>query len=64
MISQLLSACETIAGFATGRGKGPATRISRIGMPNGFFINDLLWFGDGATKKQRFPEALRLSPAK
>src|SRR5258708_440546 len=62
MISQLLSACETIAGFATGRGKGPATRISRIGMPNGFFINDLLWFGDGATKKTAVSRGFTIEP--
>ena len=51
MISQLLGACESIAGFAIRRGNDPASRVSRIGMPNGFFLNDLLWFGDGSTKK-------------
>ena len=29
---------------------GP-TRISREGMPNGFFLNDLLWFGDGGSEQ-------------
>ena len=31
---------------------GPAqTRISREGMPNGFFLNDLLWFGDAGSEQ-------------
>jgi hypothetical protein len=62
MISQLLSACESIAGFAIRRGNGPATRISRIGMPNGFFLNDLLWFGDGATKKTAVSRGFMIEP--
>src|SRR5260221_1147835 len=62
MISQLLSACESIAGFAIRKGNGPATRISRIGMPNGFFLNDLLWFGDGATKRTAVYRGFMIEP--
>ena len=62
MISQLLNACESIAGFAIRRGNGPGTRISRIGMPNGFFLNDLLWFGDGATKRTAVSRGFMIEP--
>src|SRR5260221_13228301 len=40
----------------------PATRISRIGMPNGFFLNDLLWFGDGATKRTAVSRGFMIEP--
>jgi type IV secretion system protein TrbE len=62
MISHLLAACESIAGFATRRGSGPSSRISRIGMPNGFFLNDLLWFGDGASKKAAVSRGFMIEP--
>jgi hypothetical protein len=31
--------------------KNGPTRISREGMPNGFFLKDLLWFGDSASEQ-------------
>jgi type IV secretion system protein TrbE len=62
MISGLLSACESVVGFAVGKGIGAVSRISRIGMPNGFFFNDLLWFGDGATKKTAIARGFMIEP--
>ena len=31
-------------------------------MPNGFFLNDLLWFGDGATKKTAVSRGFMIEP--
>jgi hypothetical protein len=31
-------------------------------MPNGFFMNDLLWFGDGAAKKTAISRGFMVEP--
>jgi hypothetical protein len=51
MIDSFIGAFETLADIAAGRGLEGGTRVSRGGMPNGFFLNDLLWFGDGASRR-------------
>jgi hypothetical protein len=51
MIDSFVGACETLVSVVSGKSKNPTSRISRVGVPNGFFLNDLLWFGDGASKK-------------
>ena len=43
-------------------GSGP-TRISREGMPNGFFLNDLLWFGDGGSEQTAVSRGFIVEPA-
>src|ERR1700676_1810930 len=61
MIDSLLGACDTFLNLVTGRG-GPTSRFSRAGMPNGFFLNDLLWFGDGAAKKTAISRGFMVEP--
>ena len=41
----------------------PETRISREGMPNGFFLNDLLWFGDGGSEQTAVSRGFTIEPA-
>ena len=41
---------------------GP-TRISREGMPNGFFLHDLLWFGDGGSEQTAVSRGFIVEPA-
>ena len=31
-------------------------------MPNGFFLNDLLWFGDGASRKTAISRGFMVEP--
>jgi hypothetical protein len=62
MIDTFIGACETLVSIASGRGKNPTSRISRVGMPNGFFLNDLLWFGDGASKKTAISRGFMVEP--
>jgi hypothetical protein len=40
----------------------PETRISREGMPNGFFVNDLLWFGDGGSEQTAVSRGFTIEP--
>jgi hypothetical protein len=40
---------------------GP-TRISREGMPNGFFLHDLLWFGDGGSEQTAVSRGFIVDP--
>jgi hypothetical protein len=61
MIDSLLGACDTFLNLVTGRG-GPTSRFLRAGMPNGFFLNDLLWFGDGAAKKTAISRGFMVEP--
>jgi type IV secretion system protein TrbE len=45
------------------RGKGRApSRLSRSGMPNGFFVGDLLYFGDGGSKKTAVSRGFIVEP--
>jgi hypothetical protein len=62
MINSFIGACETLVSVVSGKGKNPASRISRVGMPNGFFLNDLLWFGDGASKKTAVSRGFMVEP--
>jgi hypothetical protein len=62
MIDSFLGACETLLRVVSGTGKNPTSRISRVGMPNGFFLNDLLWFGDGASKKAAIARGFTVEP--
>jgi hypothetical protein len=62
MIDSFIGACETLVRVVSGKGKNPTSRISRVGMPNGFFLNDLLWFGDGASKKTAISRGFMAEP--
>ena len=62
MIDSLIGACETLVSVVSGKGKNPISRISRVGMPNGFFLNDLLWFGDGASRKTAISRGFMVEP--
>ena len=39
------------------------TRIKREGMPNGFFLNDLLWFGDCSSEQTAVSRGFFVEPA-
>jgi type IV secretion system protein TrbE len=62
MINSLLGACEALVGLASGKGVGPASRISPVSMPNGFFLRDLLWFGDGVARKTPISRGFMVEP--
>lgn len=62
MIDSLIGACETLVSIISGRGLGATSRITRAGMPNGFFLNDLLWFGDGGSKKTAISRGFMIEP--
>ena len=62
MIDSFIGAFEAILSLVSGKGLGPASRISRVGMPNGFFLNDLLWFGDGGSKKTAISRGFMVEP--
>src|SRR6202165_3064883 len=62
MIDSLIGACEALVSAVSGKGRDPISRISRGGMPNGFFLNDLLWFGDGASKKTAISRGFMVEP--
>ena len=62
MIESFIGAFESVLSIASGKGLDPASRISRVGMPNGFFLNDLLWFGDGGSKKTAISRGFMVEP--
>ena len=62
MLNSLLSGCEGLIDWISGGGKRPATRVSRSAMPNGFFLDDLIWFGDGAQNKTPVSRGFMLEP--
>jgi type IV secretion system protein TrbE len=62
MIASLIGACETLAGVFTRKRPAQLSRVSRVGMPNGFFMNDLLWFGDGASKRTAISRGFIVEP--
>jgi hypothetical protein len=62
MIDTLIGAYETFINVVSGKGFGPASRISRTGMPNGFFLNDLLWFGDGCSNRTAISRGFMVEP--
>jgi len=62
MIDSFIGAFESILSLASGKGLGSASRVSRVGMPNGFFLNDLLWFGDGGSKKTAISRGFMVEP--
>ena len=62
MIDSFIDACETLVGVFAGKGKNSTSRISRVGMPNGFFLNDLLWFGDGTSKRTAISRGFMVEP--
>ena len=62
MIASLIGACETLAGVFTRKRPARLSRVSRVGMPNGFFLNDLLWFGDGASKRTAISRGFIVEP--
>jgi hypothetical protein len=63
MIDSFIGAFETVANLASGKGIDSGTRVSRAGMPNGFFLNDLLWFGDGASRRTAISRGFVIEPS-
>lgn len=41
---------------------GPSTRLSRGGMPDGFFFSNVLWFGDAGSKRVAVARGLTVEP--
>ena len=62
MINSFLGACEAMVGLAAGKGGSRVSSISRLGMPNGFFLRDLLWFGDGGARQTTISRAFMIEP--
>ena len=60
MIDSVLNACESLVNLISG--KDQSSRISRSGMPNGFLLNDLIWFGDGASKRTAISRGFTVEP--
>ncbi len=62
MIQPLVNLGSTIACRMTGRRGAPSSRVLRHGMPNGFFLHDLLWFGDGASRRTAISRGFSVEP--
>jgi hypothetical protein len=62
MIASIIHSCESIVGRLAGKSSGRVTRVVRNGMPNGFFLNDLIWFGDGASKRTAVSRGFMVEP--
>src|ERR1700758_5249040 len=60
MIDSVRHAYESLVNLISGRDQ--SSRISRSGMPNGFFLNDLIWFGDGASNKTAISRGFIVEP--
>jgi hypothetical protein len=60
MIDSVLNVCESLVNLISG--KDQASRISRAGMPNGFLLNDLIWFGDGGSRKTAISRGFTIEP--
>lgn len=45
------------------KAKQAQTRVSRSGLPQGFFFNDLMWFGDGAAVYTSVARGFVIEPA-
>jgi len=60
--NSFLGACEALVGLAAGKGGSRVSSISRLGMPNGFFLRDLLWFGDGGARQTTISRAFMIEP--
>src|SRR5690348_14891178 len=43
-------------------GQQAGTRINRDGMPNGFFLENLIWFGDASSKKVAVSRGVIVEP--
>jgi hypothetical protein len=63
MIDSFIGAFETLGDIASGKGMESGTRVARAGMPNGFFLNDLLWFGDGGSKRTAISRGFVVEPS-
>jgi hypothetical protein len=61
-MNSLASVYESLFAKIRGLSAGPASRVSRAGMPNGFFLNNLIWFGDGATKQTAISRGFTIEP--
>jgi type IV secretion system protein TrbE len=64
VLSTLTAGLEDLIGKLTGNGEGgiPGSRINRSDMPNGFFLHNLLWFGDGGSKKTPIARGFIVEP--
>jgi hypothetical protein len=62
MIDAMIDACTGIVDFAAGGRRRGGSRVSRVGMPNGFFLNDLIWFGDGISRKTAVSRGFTVEP--
>ncbi|MBV9999181.1 MAG: hypothetical protein JO015_08715 [Verrucomicrobia bacterium] len=62
MIDALLQACGGFVDRVARPNRRPLSRVTRQDMPNGFFLNDLLWFGDGASRKTAIARGFSVEP--
>jgi hypothetical protein len=62
MIDAMIEACTGIVDFASGGKRRRGSGVSRLGMPNGFFINNLIWFGDGVSRKTAISRGFTVEP--
>ncbi len=62
MIQPIVNLGSRLAGRFTGRRPAPVSRVFRNGMPNGFFLRDLLWFGDGASRRTPISRGFSVEP--
>ena len=63
MIDSFIGAFDTLIDIIAGRGLEGGTRVSRTGMPNGFFFNDLLWHGDGGSRRTAIARGFVVEPS-
>jgi type IV secretion system protein TrbE len=62
MLDAMINACSGLIDLASGRKVRRISRVSRLGMPNGFFLNNLIWFGDGASHKTAISRGFVIEP--
>ncbi|MBV8814624.1 MAG: hypothetical protein JO271_09045 [Verrucomicrobia bacterium] len=62
MLDAMINACSGLIDLTAGRKVRRISRVSRLGMPNGFFLNNLIWFGDGASRKTAISRGFIIEP--
>src|SRR5260221_14414528 len=62
MIDAMIEACTGIVDFASGGKRRRGSGVSRLGLSNGFFINNLLWFGDVVSRKTAISRGVTVRP--
>lgn len=63
MLNSLRTQIDRLVGSQKAGGrKTQQSRISRSGMPNGFFFDDLLWFGESGSKRTAVARGFIVEP--